>query len=376
MTNVVLVEPNDVDMDWLVKHVPERVVSTLFDSLFLDGNSSKTIAKELRTNESVLDAISGGALYGTTISKPWFKELPFSSIAAYVHGSVVNQIDRHLLDCIIAVGHMLPAQILNNGELGYVIDYYGKYLNKQQPGSFSFDYDLNPLTTRAAFSKKVFSEQYIYYCVEVDELFPLIPYTISMTTKRTFKERLDALGLTEFRLKFLDDAGDQITVAKMKLIEPVFYPFNNMAKYSRQKTQLTEDSYSHVIVGIASGYIKSLYQHSTLTRTVFKQVAGITGKCNLQDFVKWLYPNKRSYIAHKSMKSFIKQYYEDKAHQGRTYITTKVNRTFNQMIDPSVKPLVENALGGVLEVQFNEKNNKPYDAKFIPSKTLENLTRN
>lgn len=359
----------DIDFSEIVEwegRLPQKVVSTLFDSLFLDGNKTKLIAKQLTASEqAVHDVITGGAIYGTTISKPWFgkQEIPFHSIRAGVHGSIVNAADRHVLDCLIAIGQHLPPEVLRDKTLNFAIDYYAAYANKQVADSFQFDQSFCSYETSAnLFNNNVFNNQHYYYMVDVDKLLGAIPLKVKPENKRRLLDRLDRLGLTEFRLEFIDSEENSLGRGKFKLLEPVYYPILNLAKVKRQRKQLKPESFTHILVGVARGYIKSLHQHATINKgALISQFAGLSSRANLQDFCKWLYSNKRSYIQNKSLKDFIKEYYTAKAYTGGTYITTKVNTTFRELILPEQIPIIEDCFNCQLIIKYKE-NGKPADA--------------
>ena len=210
-----------IDISVSSKCLPIKVVSTLFDALFLDGNVNKKIAQDLTNQDRVTDVITGGAIYGTEIQKPWFNSnRPFASIAADVYGSIVDTSDRHVLDSIIAIGKMLPQELVRNQTLGNVIEYYVTLENKRNPGSFNFDHSFSCSETKAKFNEYVFSNNYFYYCVDIDKLFPLIPIANNNPNRSTFRKRLNRLGLTEFRLKFLNEDGEDVSVSYTHLTLP------------------------------------------------------------------------------------------------------------------------------------------------------------
>lgn len=361
-------EEMKLDISVSSKCLPIKVVSTLFDALFLDGNANKKIASDLHTQDKVSDVITGGAIYGTEIQKPWFSaNRPFTSIAADVYGSIVDTSDRHVLDSIIAIGKMLPQELVRNQTLGNIIEYYVTLENKRNPNSFNFDNAFSCSETKAKFNEYVFSNNYFYYCVEIDKLFPLIPLANNTPNRATFRKRLDRLGLTEFRLKFLNDDGEDAypgTEPKFKLLENFHYPFTNLVGRERQKRQLKSDFYTHLIVGVGAGYIKSLRMDSTVNRKKFiSSFAGLTNKGNLLDFVKWLHSNKTSFIVKKSIKAFIREYYQTKAYQGSEYITSKVNSTLREFTDPDMREVIEDCLNCRLNLIYNQRGNKVTDVK-------------
>lgn len=364
-------EEMNLDISVSSKCLPIKVVSTLFDALFLDGNVNKKIAQDLTNQDKVTDVITGGAIYGTEIQKPWFNaNRPFASIAADVYGSIVDTSDRHVLDSIIAIGKMLPQELVRNQTLGNIIEYYVTLENKRNPGSFNFDNSFSCTETKAKFNEYVFSNNYFYYCVDIDKLFPLIPIANNNPNRSTFRKRLNRLGLTEFRLKFLNEEGEDAypgTEPKFKLLENFFYPFTNLAGRERQRNQLKSDFYTHLIVGVGAGYIKSLRMDSTVNRKKFiSTFAGLTNKGNLLDFVKWLHSNKTSFIVKKSIKTFIKEYYQTKAYQGTEYITSKVNGTLREFAAPGTKEIIEDCLNCRVKLIYNDRGTKVIDVSLEP----------
>jgi len=351
-----------IDLSVAGQYLPKKIVSTLFDSLFLDGNYNKKIGQQLTEQDKVSDAISGGALYGTRIQKPWFgtKKLPFYSLDANVHGAVVNTSDRHILDSIIATGRMFDQELVSNNTLGTIIKYHENLCNRKNPGSTIYDLDYACIETKMALHNKVFSDQYFYFLVEVEKLFPMIPIAVNPPNRKKFRERLNRLGLTEFRVTFFDEEDKDLypnSNPKFKLLEPAFYPFTNLAGKQRQKKQIKDNYFTHLIVGVGAGYIKSLSQNSTVNRKKFiASFAGITNKGNLLDFVKWLHSNRPTYIVNKSIKEFIKDYYQTKAYRGNTYITSKVNTTFKEFIAESNREAIEECLNcQFCDFEYNNK---------------------
>lgn len=353
-------EKISVDVDGASKLLPIKIVSTLFDSLFLDMAKPDQVMKNLSSQNKLGDSLAGGSLYETRISKPWFSNnRHFSSISANVHGSVVNTSDRHVLDCIIAIGKMFPQELVRNQTLGNVINHYVKVENKHSPDSMIYDHDKASYETKLSFHKHVFSDRYYYYCVDLAKLLPMIPLSMHHQSRKTLKERLDRLGLTEFRVQFLDKAGENISAnneIKFKLLEPTYYTFANMAAVKSQKSQVKEEYFTHMIVGVGAGYIKSLNLDSTINRKKFIDTfGGLSNKANVLDFIKWLHINKTSYIVNKSVKDFIRAYYETKAYTGSVYITTKVNKTLLEMSLPHHRSIIENCLDCYLHCHYNDK---------------------
>ena len=374
--DLILLDRKEIE-DWIVvldddsnitekasRYLPRKVVSTLFDTLFLDGNYSARIIEQLESEDKVLVALSGGAIYSTRIIKPFFNldTTPYKSIIASVHGAMVNTSDRHLLDCIIAVGMMLPNEIIGHETLQMAIEYYVKYQNKHNPGSIIYEHEYSGMSTKMHYRQKVFSDQYVYFVVDVRDLCDLYPLKYGVSSKISIKTRLDKLGLTEFRLTFLDKNDKNLmpgSTPKFKLLEPSYYTFVNMNGLSRQRKQLNENSYTHLIVGVGAGYIKSLQMHSTIKRKIFiEKYAGLTNKRNVLDFIKTISSHKPTFILNKSIKDFLRAYYEEKAVTGNVSISTKINSTFKELMSDGQRTLIEECLHCRIEPQYSDKPSK------------------
>ncbi|MUJ20367.1 hypothetical protein [Aliivibrio fischeri] len=375
----ILIVSDEYEMDYAA--LPVNIATTIFDSLFLSGNRvTKDVATRLsqKTN-GVADAISGGALYGNKITKPWWNAgdkpvnaRPFHSIQAEVFGSVVNTTDRHLLDSIIAVGKHLPSSFMRQATLEEILQYW-LVAETKKGNKVNYEYEHLSVSAKMNFKKNVSSDLYYYYIVGIEPLFTMLDIGLGKQNRLRLKNRIDRLGLSEFRVKFLDENDNDIRpgqAAKFKLLEPSYYTFVNTESI-RNRSQLNEDSFTHLIVGVGSAYIKSLKNDSTINRKKFiKHYVGITNKANVLDFFKTLNTHQANFLVGKSLKKQIKHYYEQKAESGSLYITTKINKTFNEIIQPLNIRKMEECFGLSLKIT-NDKSGNPSDATFFRSRLCD-----
>ena len=373
----VLVTLDDLDAENAM--LPNKVVSTIFDSLFLSGNRIvKDLSERIASNNDVERVINGGPIYSDLITKPWWnkgRELnnrPFHSINAQVYGSVVNVADRHVLDCIIALGKYIPEELARQAKLEDVLNYWIK-TEKKKGIEATYDYELLSILAKQNFKRNVFSDLYVYYIVEVKSLVKLLGVALNKPNRLKLIERIDRLGLAEFRVQFLDENGNDIRVgqtAKFKLLDPNHYTFVNINSI-RNKTNLTSQSFTHIVVGVGTGYIKSLRSDATINRKKFiTNFVGVPQAANVTDLFKYLNTHKSSFLAGKSLKKQITIYYNQKAEQGSQKITTKVNKTFIEFIKPVTINKLEECLGLSLDLIIDDKG-RVTDATFY----IHNLDR-
>lgn len=364
------------------RYLPTRVVSTMWDSLFLDGNSTKMLAQDIESQHRTEQFLATGYLYQARISKPyWADRGRYSAIQAYVYNSTVNTADRHVLDSIITVGRLLPREVVKNSTLRQVIEYWQRIENRdcESKPNVIYSHEYSSMQTKMDFDKSPFNDKYFYYIVNVKMLCDMIGIQPNHNNRKTLLQRLTRIADSRFEVEFLDDRNNVINTGPrpmFKLVESNFYTFTNLVGI-RNRTNLSEWSFTNILVGIGEGYFKSLKMDSSFSRSKFIHTfAGVQDKANVVDFLKWCTPHKPSYVKNNKVKKLLKQYYVQKARptsdeetdrqvkQPGRPISSKVNSTLNALVQEEYRMSIQQCLNMGLVIERSEKG-KVVDARFV-----------
>lgn len=72
----------------------------------------------------------------------------------------------------------------------------------------------------------------------------------------------------------------------------------------------------------------------------------------------------------KSIKTFIREYYQTKAYQGTEYITSKVNGTLREFSAPGTRAIIEECLNCRVKLIYNDRGNKVIDVSLEPRESI------
>lgn len=306
-----------------------NATTTLIDTIFIP---SKRVPKDLldqmaedkdKLNEQLLANLP---LLQTVISQPYWTEgknkRPFDSLSIQVFASVCLADDRHCLESIIACSAMyrdLSTKTLRQAIKWSKINFELNHLNSQHHSQL----DMN-----------IFTSIYDYYLVDISTLCSTLGIANAKPNKLTIMQRLRRLGLMEVLIEpmnkgqAVDKARRRFNLVDSRAIIPLL-----CLDSVKSKSQVTDDTFTHLIVGVDRGFSKSLEKEGAISRNRFLEVYPGLKANGVTDFMKYLDSHHYSYLNGKFLKTIVEDYLNRKVRVTQKHQTVLVNNLIAEVLN-------------------------------------------
>jgi hypothetical protein len=306
-----------------------NATTTLIDTIFIP---SKRIPKDLldqftsnpeKLNEQLLANLP---LLKSQVAQPYWSKgknpRQFDSISIQVFGAVCLTEDRHCLESIVASSAMykdLSTKTLRQALKASNINFDLEFMNDQHRSQL----DIN-----------LFTSLYDYYLVDFGTLCPVLGIGNVKANKIKIMERLRRLSIMEL---VIQPEKDNVPISKLRR---KFNLVDNRAIIPllcldsvKAKSQVTSETFTHVIVGVDRNFTKTLENEGAISRNRFLDVyPGLNGKNQVTDFMKYLDTHEIKFLHGKYLKTLVEAYLERKARITQKYPTTQVNATIAEVV--------------------------------------------
>ncbi|MFA0619883.1 hypothetical protein, partial [Vibrio sp. 10N.222.49.A4] len=343
-------------------YIPEKIATTIFNDIFLDTKSTKTLASKIYEEgaEGVEAYILKKHMYGGIVERPWFKrpDVNFEAIKVDVYQTSLFTEDRSLLEYMILTGRHLPKYLIADMSVRDLLKYI-KLSSEKINEPFNTDPSYLPRKVRSRLDMKIFSsDEWQFYVVDMRVVAKLMGKgTYNAKTRERLVAQLNNLSSAEIRYQPIGGDNHFIDEDTFKFVDHLYLPIINTedSGFIKNKNRITPEFFTHQIIGVSRFYVKSLAKNSAITREKFSHFAQIPIKQNVDDFVKSLATHTTQYLCKHDLYFWLMDYYNNKSLKGGTYITTKVLRTLRTLTDRNVIHHVEKILNVTFEVQYDSK---------------------
>jgi hypothetical protein len=326
----------------------QPVSSTMFDSIFIMGNR---IPKELidsfvSSPEEIEKLITGTVpIFQTNLQRNWWKENErgYSSLNVDIYGAICLADDRHLLDVIIAHGTMIndaSKYTLRQVSEGLGLqDVAWEHLNPDVP-------DINLLNRG------------IYFHISFKDIFRGMGIKSLKKNREKIMERLSRLSIMHLVLTPVLNGNTINDKAKaFSLIDKEYFAL--LDKKEIRNGIFKNGTYTDLIVNISEYYVSSLSDDGKISRKRLKNhYVHLVGRNNIEDLYKSFDVDHRTYLHGKTLKFFIKRYFDSKMSLFGINKNFKLNQLFNQIVDSRQK-LIDH-FGIILKPIDNSSNPSDY----------------
>ena len=323
--------------------------TTLIDTIFIP---SKRVPKELLDQfVSDRDALNDAMLANIpllqhTVKQPYWKtganQREFDAVTIQAFAAVCLSEDRHCLELIVASSAMYR-------------DLSAKTLRQAiQAADDNFELEMLSEQYRRQLDQKIFTSIYDYYLVDLSKLCRLLNISNQKKNRLKIQERLRRLGLMELVLQPEKD-GQPIHKRRhsFHLVDGrTLIPLLCLDRV-RSKSQIADDTFTHMIVGVDKSFTASLKPEGAIPRKRFLDVYPRIAGNQATDFLKYLDTHSISYLHGKELKVIVSDYISRKAKLPKKYLTTQIRSITNEVV--AERKLLIDKFGLMLVERENDK---------------------
>jgi hypothetical protein len=310
------------------KDFERPVVSSMLNNIFSPSNRvPKAILREMVSDTETLEKqITAQLPLNQTkieISKPYWKKgqnaRDFDQVNVDIYGAICLADDRHCLDCIVAWGALI--QGAHNLTLRQLCDKYIK-----------LDVDWERFNDQSIIDSKLVNRG-VYFHVKVNDVLRAMNLKTTQQARERLLQRLRRLSLMTLIMSFEKD-GKLIPnrSSKVNLVDRDYFALLDMNKI-KNKANISDGTYTDLIVNVSSFYLKSLDTEGHISRKRFLNAyPDLVGKNSVVDFWKFIDSNAREYIHIKWLSELVIKYLDDKINLFGINTTLKIRDLMNEVL--------------------------------------------
>ena len=338
-------------VDELNEKLPDfHSTTTLFSGLFLPSTTiPKKLLQDIASDTVSLEKqlLAEKPLFTAKITKPYWKKgsnlRGYDEVDINIYSSVCLVSDRSVLEAIISA-------------TGDLFDDLSRLTLRQafevSPVNVSYDYlslqDYNRLDSA------IFSGDYDYYLVSFSRLFKFLNMTNTKKNRQTILSRIKRLSTMDIELKYsLKGEPAPKFDYKMSLVDRTYITF--LVKDAiRNKKAITEDTRTHMILGVDRRYSLSLMQDGAISRERFvNSYYKLNGNYAFTDFAKYLDSHKREFLNGKVLKEMIEVYYSEKFYLPNVKYADMIKNTLGECLIK--RELLETEFNLTIKSEYGQK---------------------
>ena len=305
----------------------DKVSSTMLNKAFIPFDRvplqmAEKIASSPDDAQRMLQAES--AIYSFTVDKPYWKGdnakvRGFDKLYIDVYGALLLAPDANILDNIIAHGNM----ITNASK--YTLR---QILSSEKIGIKSPRLDL--IANRSALDKPLLNRG-VYFHLPINTLLKALQMSVGKKNRDKILTSMRRLSLAQLSVSpELED--ERRPGVNFSLVDVEHFLICDESKI-RNKSSITHDTFTDLIVNISDFYVDSLRKDGQIDRKRLRaSYPDLVGNENLEDFLKYVDSHKREFIHNKFIKQLIINYLDDKATLLNMNKAAKVSRIYKAVV--------------------------------------------